>query len=62
MIVLKETKLAQDNYRIWDIYLDGKLIEIKYKKRPLILNLENGVYFLNEGDEPYSMVLACADL
>lgn len=43
----KRDKTCPRQLEDWDIYLDGKLIEVKYKKRPLILNLENGVYYDN---------------
>lgn len=43
----KRNKICPRQLEDWDIYLDGKLIEVKYKKRPLILNLENGVYYDN---------------
>ena len=46
------------------VILKGKNEEvIRSKDNPNYCSLSvNGVYFLNEGNEPYSMVLACADL
>lgn len=55
----KTIRIGEEIYIL--IGLDDTVIRSKDNPNYCSLSV-NGVYFLNEGNEPYSMVLACADL